>query len=182
MSKKVLEIIRGIAQAASDIGHDGAVNEDGEPIKIGLKREEGHPIYNSRVMDGFNIGISGPNLILSYHCDVKLKEIYNQKFETETGSMMEKIIKELKKRYKTNTGKGLSLKKLKDPVIRVESTSRVRCWATARCTYKIGNTTDVDEVLEEEGPPELEKSFKKFLDQGGLGKKAPNKHHKNKKS
>ena len=181
MSKKALEIVRGIAQAAADIGYDGCVNEDGKPIEIGLKREEGHPIYNSRVMDGFNIGISGPNLVLSYHTDVKLKEIYDQDFESETGRMMEKIIKELKKRYKSNTGNALSLKKLKDPVIRVESSSRVRCWATARCTYKIGNMTDVEEILEE-GPPELEKNFKKFLEQGDLGKKAPNKHHKNKTS
>ena len=182
MSKKVLEVVRGVAQAAADIGYDGCVSENGDPVKIGLKREEGHPVYNSRVMDGFNIGISGPNLILSYHSDVKLREIYDQNFEVETGRMMAKVIKELKKRYKANTGKALSLKKLDDPVIRVESTSRVRCWATARGTYKIGNMTDVDEVLTEEGPPELEKSFKNFLKQGDFGKKAPNKHHKNKNS
>ena len=95
MSKKVLEIIRGISLAAADIAYDGWINEDGEPVKIGLKREEGHPVYSSRVMDGFNIGISGPNLILSYHTDVKLKEIYDQNFEVETGRMMAKIIKEL---------------------------------------------------------------------------------------
>tara|TARA_R110000751_G_scaffold132779_5_gene235342 strand:+ start:1552 stop:2100 length:549 start_codon:yes stop_codon:yes gene_type:complete len=182
MSKKVLEIVRGIAQAAADIGYDGCVDDDGKPVEIGLKREEGHPIYNSRVMDGFNIGFAGPNLILSYMSDVKLREIYDQKFEVETGRKMASIIKGLKKRYKKNTGNALSLKMLKDPVIRVESTSRVRCWATARCTYKIGNMTDVEEILEEEGTPELEKNFKKFLEQGDLGKKAQNKHHKNKVS
>ena len=113
MSKKVLEIVRGIAQAAADIGYDGCVDDDGKPVEIGLKREEGHPIYNSRVMDGFNIGFAGPNLILSYMSDVKLREIYDQKFEVETGRKMASIIKGLKKRYKKNTGNALSLKMLK---------------------------------------------------------------------
>jgi len=173
MSEKVLEIVRGISQAAADIGYDGAITEDGKPLEIGLKREEGHPIYGSRVMDGFNIGFSGKTLVLSYHCDLKLKEIYSQDLEVEVEGMMKKIIKELKKRYKSNTGKALSLKKKGEVDIRVESTSRVRYWATARCVYEIGSMGDSLDVLEE-GPPELEKNFKKFLDQGGLGKRPDN--------
>ena len=137
MSKKVVDKITSLAQAAADIGYDGAINKDGTPVKIGLKREQGHPIYGSRVMDGFNISVSGQTLILSYHTDVRLREIYNQDFETEVGRMMAKIIKELKKRFKSNTGKGITLTKQGDPSIRVESSSRARCWATARCTYKI---------------------------------------------
>ena len=71
MSEKVLEIIRGISQAAADIGYDGAITEDGKPLEIGLKREQGHPIYGSRVMDGFNIGISCKTLILSHRPQIK---------------------------------------------------------------------------------------------------------------
>ena len=52
-----LEIIRGISQAASN-AHDGAIDEKGEPIKVGLKREEGHPLLDKRVMDGFSIKFS----------------------------------------------------------------------------------------------------------------------------
>ena len=167
MSQKIIEIVRGIAQAAADIGYDGAVNENGEPVKIGLKREEGHPIYGSRVMDGFNVGIMGETLVLSYHTDVKLKELYSQDFEAETGQKMAKIITELKKRFKANEGKTLSLTKEADPVIRVESSSRVRCWATARCTYKIGNMGETKDILTDDGPPALEKNFQKFLKQGG---------------
>jgi len=181
MSQKVLETIRGIAQAAADIGYDGAINENGEPVKIGLKREEGHPIYGSRVMDGFNIGISGKTLILSYHTDLRLKEIYNQDLEEEIGSMMKKIIKELKKRFKANEGKALTLKKKGDVDVRVESTSRVRYWATARCLYEIGNMGDTKDVLDE-GPPDIEKSFKTFLKQGGLGTRPKNPAHKSKKA
>ena len=168
MSQKVVEIVRGVAQAAADIGYDGCISENGEPVKIGLKREEGHPIYGSRVMDGFNIGITGKTLILSYHTDIKLKEIYSSDFESDTMQMITKIIKELKKRYKANEGSVLSLTKMGEPQIRVESSSRVRCWATAKCSYKIGNMEDTQDVIADtEGPPPLEKNFKKFLEQGG---------------
>ena len=173
MSKKVLEIVRGISQAAADIGYDGAVDEKGNPIEIGLKREEGHVINNSRRMDGFNIGISGKTLILSYHTDMTLKEVYSQDLESEINSMMAKIIKELKNRYKANTGKGLTLTKKGEVDVRVESSSRVRCWATARCHYNIGNMGETLDVKSDE-PPQLEASFKSFLDSGGFGKRPPN--------
>ena len=181
MSQKVLEIIRGISQAASDIGYDGALMEDGKPYDFGMKRQKGHPVYDSRVMDGFNIGISGKNLILSYHTGLKLKEVYAQDLEVEIEGMMKKIVSELKKRFKANEGKGLALKKLGEVDVRVESSSRVRVWATARCMYEIGNMGETANILDE-GPPEIEKNFKKFLDQGGLGKRPENKAQRPKKS
>lgn len=181
MSKKILEVIEGIAQAAADIGYDGAVTQDGEPLDFGMKRHQGHPVYDSRVMDGFNIGISGKTLVLSYHCDVKLSEIYGKDFEADAGRMCAKIISELKKRYKANTTKALTLKKQGDISIRVESSSRVRCWATARCLYDIGNMGDVLNV----GDPtreDLEKNFSDFISQGGWGKRPANKNQKSKKA
>ena len=179
MSKKVLEIVRGISQAAADIGYDGAITEDGKPLEIGMKREQGHPIYGSRVMDGFNIGISGKTLILTYHTDLKVKEIYSQDLEVEIEGMMKKIIGELKKRYKANEGKALSLKKQGEVDVRVESTSRIRYWATAKCMYEIGNMGETLDILDE-GPPELEKNFKKFLEQGDVGKRPENDTRKSK--
>ena len=182
MSQKVIEVVRGISRAAAMIGYDGAITEDGKPVEIGLKREQGHPVYNSRTMDGFNIGISGKTLILSYHTDLKLKEVYSQDLEAEIDGMMGKIIKELKKRYKANEGKALSLKKKGEVDVRVESSSRVRCWATARCLYEIGNMDDTQDILIDEGPPDLEGSFKNFLEQGGHGKRPKNPAHKPRKS
>ena len=182
MSQKVIEIINGISRAAHDIGYDGAITEDGKPVEIGLKREQGHPVYGSRVMDGFNIGISGKLLVLSYHCDLKLKEIYSQNLESEINIMMKEIIKELKKRFKANEGKTLSLKKKGEVDVRVESTSRVRYWATAKCLYEIGNVGDTKDILEDDNRPDIEKSFKKFLDQGGLGKRPENAAQRPRKS
>jgi len=149
------------------------VDEKGEPIKIGLKREEGHVINDSRRIDGFNVGITGNTMVLSYHTDMTLKEVYSQDLESEIGSMMSKIISELKKRYKANTGKSLTLKKEGEVDVRVESSSRIRCWATARCLYNIGNMGETLDVKSDE-PPALEKNFKSFLGKGGFGKRPEN--------
>ena len=43
---KTLEIIRGISQAMAN-NYDGATDQDGERVKIGLKREEGEPLVDS---------------------------------------------------------------------------------------------------------------------------------------
>jgi len=65
MSQKTLDVLNGISQAAAN-AFDGAHDEKGEPIKIGLKREEGNVILDSRVMDGFGVKISGKQMIVTY--------------------------------------------------------------------------------------------------------------------
>ena len=42
MSQKVIDIVKGISVAAGN-AYDGAKDENGEDLKIGLKREEGNP-------------------------------------------------------------------------------------------------------------------------------------------
>ena len=39
MSKETLEVYRGISQAMG-YAYDGAIDDDGKPIEIGLKRDE----------------------------------------------------------------------------------------------------------------------------------------------
>ena len=66
-----MEIVRGISQVLAN-SYDGALDDKGEPIKVGLKREEGHPILDSRVMDGFKVTFHGSQLGISYHSEIKL--------------------------------------------------------------------------------------------------------------
>ena len=96
MSSNTLEIIQGLAQAAanvSDIGYDEKYSLDGEVRKTGLRREEGSPIVDSRVNDGFKIKFSGDLICIHYQSDVKLKEIYSGNFEQE----MDRMLNEIKK-------------------------------------------------------------------------------------
>ena len=82
MSQTTLEVIRGLAQAAAD-SYDGALDENGERIDIGLKRDEGHPVLDSRTMDGFKVKFMGNQLCVLYQSDIKLKDVHGGKFEKE---------------------------------------------------------------------------------------------------
>ena len=88
-----LEIIRGLAQAAAN-SHDGAIDDNGELIKIGLKREEGHPILDSRIMDGFKVRFSGNSMILTYQVEIRVKDVHDtNKFESEIESTIADVAK-----------------------------------------------------------------------------------------
>jgi hypothetical protein len=172
MSQVTLDIIRGIAQASAN-AYDGALDDKGEPIKVGLKREEGHPVYDSRQMDGFKCRIQGNNLILSYQSDIKLKDVYAKDFENDCNQTCADIMKWLKKEYKKVTGNNLSCTPHDDIDILVQSTSKVRVFVTISKMYKIGGLDSVDDRLK---PSEdrVEGRFKKFLEMGGWSPKAQN--------
>jgi len=135
-----LEIIRGISQAAAN-AYDGAHMEgyssDGKARTIGLKREEGNPITDKRVMDGFGVSFHGDKLKISYHSEVQLREVYGTSFETDTEAMIDQVANFLKKEYKVITGDTLSLTSQGDADIVVQNTSRVRTWCQACKFYKI---------------------------------------------
>ena len=182
MSQAVVDMLRGISGAAASM-YDGAVDEDGEPVKIGLKREDGNPILDTRVIDGCKVRVSGKTLIVSYHSECKLKDVYSTKvnFMDDIEQTMADIVKFLKKRYRKITGKTLSLKEKGECDARVESTSRVRVFVTARKDYEITNMGDVEETGagSKDG---LEASFKKFLDQDSGNKRPQNDKRKAEKS
>ena len=78
----VLEIVRGISQAMSNT-HDGAIDENGEPIKIGLRREEEVPITDKRVVDGFSVKLYADKLCINYSSEITMKEVHANGFEDD---------------------------------------------------------------------------------------------------
>jgi hypothetical protein len=141
MSNTTLEIIQGLSQAAAnayDGAHDKRFSYDGEERSMGLKREEGCPINDSRVMDGFKVRFYGDSMILSYQSDVLLKEVYTGRFEQDIESMLNQIKGFLQKEYRKVTGKSVKLTSKGEPNILVQSTSRVRSWVEAQQHFKIG--------------------------------------------
>tara|TARA_R100001594_G_C4006373_1_gene255960 strand:- start:433 stop:1053 length:621 start_codon:yes stop_codon:yes gene_type:complete len=162
----ILDIVNGISQAAAN-AYDGALDENGEPIKVGLKREEGDPILDKRVMDGFNVLLSGNTMTVKYHGEIMLKDVHRGDFEGEIDQMMADIVSYLKKEYKKITGNTLTLKKLsKEPNVLVQSMSKVRSWVQADCKYEIGGIPAEPELgtsVEER----LDNSIKNWL---GMGK------------
>ena len=139
-NSNIVDVIQGIHQAAFNGGdfYSGVV-EDKDKEKVGLKREEGNPILDSRIIDGFAVSTSGDLLKVSYHGEVSIEEVQEKKYEQNVEDMIEQAVKFLKKEYKNLTGKALSLSPTKEPMKAiVQSTSKVRTWVLASKMYKIG--------------------------------------------
>ena len=171
MSQKTIDIIRGISQAAGNM-YDGAVDEKGEPVEIGLKREEGNPMLDKRVIDGCSVRCGGNVLTVSYHSELLLKDVYSQNLQNELEQTMADIVKYLKKQYRKITGNSLSLKDLGECDANVEKASGVRVFVTASKNYEISGLEGT-EAVREPSTGDLEKSFRNFLDQAPT-KRAPN--------
>ena len=166
------EIVRGIAQAAAnayDGSHDSKYSFDGESRKIGLRREEGDVILDSRDLDGFKVRFHGNQLCVSYQADVQLKETHQNGFENDINRTVADIAKYLRSEYKKITGNSLTLTKEGDANIVVSPVSRVRTTVQATCYYNIGGLTEVEPVADgsASSPEErLDDAVKKWLAYG----------------
>ena len=184
MSTKTLNVLNGLSHVLGALKYDGALDSDGEPVKIGLAREEGHPINDSRVIDGFSVKTSGDRLWICYHLESSMTEIHNKKdFESDIKSAINDVKNFLQKEYKKVTGRALSLKNPTEVECKIENLSRVRASVYASQCFDLGGT-DVECVETAVEKDRLENNFKKFLDQGGWdsGKKPENDSRKKEKS
>ncbi|MBO66896.1 MAG: hypothetical protein CL398_01170 [Acidiferrobacteraceae bacterium] len=162
----VTEIVRGISQAAAN-AYDGALDENGDPVKIGLRREEDVAITDRRVIDGFKVAFHGPTLCVKYHSEISLKEVHDKNnFETDIESRFGDIAKFLRKEYKSVTGNSLSLTAEGDSDILVQTISNTRSWVQAQKYYKIGGLNEVEDA-KQESEEDLDSSVKKWLGLNG---------------
>jgi len=172
----ILEIVQGLAQAAAN-GYDGAHDErfvrDGETKKVGLKREEGCPIVDQRINDGFGVKFAGNQICIHYQADIKLKDIYKGGFESDVESMINEVKKFLQKEYKAITGKGVTLSKTGDVKILAQSVSRVRNFVQAHQYFNISGIKEDPDWGGSENR-KIEASFKKFLELDNNNKRPQN--------
>jgi len=162
-----LEIIQGINQAAAN-AYDGAHDErfvSGDAKKIGLSREEGCPIIDSRVLDGFGVKIIGDMLQINYEANIKLSDVYASGFEEECDRRIHAIADFLKKEYKIITGKSLSLSPKEEIKCIVQNTSRIRTFVMCHKLFKIGGMKNV-ETLGEGISNSVDVKYQKFLKEG----------------
>jgi hypothetical protein len=164
-SKEDLEVIRAIGQAAAN-AYDGALDDKGEPIVIGLSRDIGNPTIDSRIVDGFKVKMVGEKLMISYQSDVFLKDVHDNNFENDLERKMGDIASYLKKEFKKITKKALNLKSLGDVDALVQQTSRVRVFVVATKTYEIGNLSSVDAVEGDTTVKNINRNFQDFLAEG----------------
>jgi hypothetical protein len=159
----MLEIIQGLAQAAANV-YDGAHDErftlDGQVRNVGLRREEGCPIMDKRVNDGFSVKFHGNSMCITYQSDERLKDVANPKYEQEVERMLNEIKKFLQREYKSITGNSVTLKKKGEPNVLVQSTSNVRTFVQAYQHYTISGIKS-----EEPHETSVRDITRKFLEQ-----------------
>jgi len=163
----VLDVIKGLNQAAAN-AYDGALDENGEALKIGLRREEGHPILDSRVMDGFRVRFAGPKMIVTYQSEMRVDELHpRNQFENEIEAKFQDIAKFLKKEYKKITKEAVTLTEDSDAEILVQTTSRHHTWVQAHKQYAVGGFEGTESLrMGSERSAELRNKdyHKQFLD------------------
>jgi hypothetical protein len=162
----IYDIVKGINQAAAnayDGSHDKRFVVDGEDKVVGLKREEGCPIHDSRVIDGFKVRMQGPKLIVTYQSELPLKSFHNNKLDGEMEQTFADIVKFLKKEYKNITGDTLALKADGPCDTLLQSMSRVRTWCQAKKVYTIGGLKDV-EALGVNSPGDQEEKLRSAVE------------------
>ena len=159
-----LEIVRGLSQAAAN-GYDGALDENGDPLELGLKRESGRGIYDKASLDGFKIRFAADQMIVSYHSEMSMKDMHPpNKLVNEVEARFADILKYLKKEYRRLGNGSVSLSPIDEAKVDAQSISRVRTWIQAQKAYKIGGVEGVDPIGQKSDKDRLEDNFKKFLE------------------
>jgi len=171
-----LEIVKGIHQAAAN-AYDGSHDErfTGKDLakEIGLRREEGCAIKDSRVIDGFNVKVSGNELHIIYHTEVTAKESHNAQLESDIEQSIADIVKFLKKEYRKVAEGSLSLGKPEEIEIRMEYISRQRVSIIAKQRFVISGIDAEQNNSPESQEDRLDKSIKDFLSMGREQAKKP---------
>lgn len=157
-----MDKIRALAQAAAD-AYDGGTDANGEPLKIGLRREKGDYVKDSRHMDGFKVRFAGDTITITYQTDILLREVYAGGFEEEMENVMADIAKYLVKRAGEINGGKISLTSCCDVDVLVQSTSNVRSFVTASKKYKIGGMGSVETPPQNPRQDNIVEGFRDFL-------------------
>jgi len=177
MANADLEIIKDLSQAAGNL-YDGAVDDKGDPIKMGLKRDD-LPSTNRKYIDGGKIRFAGNKIIVNYEAEIRLQDVYKDGingFQNEMNDMIQNLVKQLKKNYKAIAGKSITLTPEGDDAnVRVDYVSRYRTLVLASRQYKIGGLSEVMSATNDDANKrEISDTYRKFLEQGGFGKRPKN--------
>jgi DNA-binding protein YbaB len=177
MAKEDFEVLKDLSVAAGNL-YDGAVDDKGEPIDMGLKRDE-LPDTNRKQFDAGKVRFAGDKAIVTYEAEITLKDVHKNGingFQNEMDEMIQKVVNQLKKNYRAVSGKTITLTAEGDGAkVNVEYVSRYRTLVHAVRPYKIGGLTDVVAATGAEvNKREMAETYKKFLEQGGFGKRPKN--------
>lgn len=169
----IYEITKLIKQAAADAkDHPYGGKDTGA-----LAREKGHLVNDSRVVDGFSVGVGGNVVTIIYEMECKMKDTHENSFETDIETTINDLASYLKKEYKGASGETLTLTPDGEMDVFMQEVSRVRVLVRACKHYKIGGVDEtpdprkdrkkkfdsLDTMLESNWTPEV--AWKKYFEQ-----------------
>ena len=158
------DVVKGLAQAAAN-AYDGALDENGDPLELGLKRESGRGVYDKASLDGFKIRFAADQMIVSYHSEMSMKDMHPpNKLVNEVEARFADILKYLKKEYRRLGNGSVTLSPIDEARVDAQSISRVRTWIQAQKAYKIGGVEGVDPIGQKSDKDRLDDNVKKFLE------------------
>ena len=177
MAKADVKILEDLSMAAGRL-YDGAVDFEGNPVEMGLKREK-LPSTNRKFIDGAKVRFAGDKIIVTYESETKLKQVYRNGvngFQNEMDEMIQKIVDGLKKNYSQIAGKSITLTPEGDESkVTVDYVSRQRTLVQAVRAYHIPALSDVMAATGAEvNARSMTDAYKEFLAQGGFGKRPDN--------
>jgi len=146
MALSIYDVVKGISQAIHN-KHHGAIDENGELVEIGLKRED-QPIRDQRIMDGFGVTFHGNMLVLKYNSFEPLTNLHEKRFEKEVERRIEEVKKFIVKEFSKVTGQNLRLKEVGEIKVLVESGNRIKALVKAMMPYEILNLKGTDVIGE----------------------------------
>jgi len=156
----ILDVVQTIQNIVATKGYDGALDEEGNPVKIGLKREVDNVVTDSRLVDGFGVRFQADKMILSYSSECSIKQVQKSNFQDMVEQNIAEIISFIQKEYRGAAGKSLRLTKEGETDILVQKMSNFRTWYQSSSIYKIGGA---EGVLEEDQPKDINESIKSWL-------------------
>jgi hypothetical protein len=137
MALTVYEVVKAIYEAASN-KHEGAIDENGKPIEIGLKRED-QPLNDKQVMDGYGIAMHGNTLMIKYHSIEPVAGLHQKKFEKQVEARIDDVKRHLQKEFDRLTGSALRLKEMGEVKVLVETGNRVKVMVKAQRAFEVLN-------------------------------------------
>jgi len=140
--------INDLAIAVSNIMSQKGYDSGRPDVAIGLKREAGDPILDSRVMDGFKVRFHGSQMIISYQAEMSPKDFHRKSAEDIKQDILDtfaNIENFLKKEYSAMGAGRLSLSAAGEEDILIQYLNRKRYSCIAKKIYNIGGV-DAEEV------------------------------------
>jgi hypothetical protein len=156
----ILDVVQTIQNIVGQKGYDGALDEEGNPVKIGLRREVDNVVTDSRIVDGFKVRFQGDKMILSYSSECTIKNVQQPDFEGMVEQKISAIVSFIQKEYRGAAGGNLRLTKEGETDILVQKMSNFRTWYQTSSIYKIGG---VQGILEEDQPADINESIRNWL-------------------